>query len=87
MESGDSVTGPINIGNPVEFTILELAETILKLSNSKSILEFELLPSDDPKQRQPDIKLATELLKWQPKVQLEEGILKTLPYFRDLLKL
>jgi UDP-glucuronate decarboxylase len=87
MESGDSVTGPINIGNPVEFTILELAETILKLSNSKSILEFELLPSDDPKQRQPDIKLATELLKWQPKVQLEEGILKTLPYFRDLVKL
>jgi UDP-glucuronate decarboxylase len=87
MESDDSITGPINIGNPVEFTMLELAETILNLTSSESNLQYELLPKDDPKQRKPDITLATKLLKWQPRVQLEEGISKTIPYFRDLLKL
>jgi UDP-glucuronate decarboxylase len=86
MESGNTVTGPINIGNPIEFTMLELAETILRITNSKSVLEYKSLPKDDPKQRKPDIKLAIELLNWQPKVQLEEGVSKTLLYFRDLLK-
>jgi len=87
METENSITGPINIGNPVEFTMLELAETILKLTNSKSNLQYELLPKDDPKQRMPDITLASKLLKWQPKIQLEEGISKTIPYFQNLLKI
>lgn len=77
--------GPVNLGNPHEFTILELAELIIKLTNSKSNLVFQKLPMDDPKQRQPNINLAMNRLEWEPKVQLEEGLLKTIGYFDNLL--
>lgn len=73
--------GPINIGNPVEFTMLELAEIVVELTGSTAGLVHEPLPSDDPKQRQPDITLATEHLGWQPKIALREGLAKTIPYF------
>lgn len=86
MASGDEVTGPVNIGNPGEFTMLELAETIIELTNSTSTLIFEPLPSDDPKQRQPDITVAREKLGWEPQVQLREGLQKTINYFAGLLK-
>ncbi len=85
MSSIDSFTGPVNLGNPNEFTILELAEKVIKLTNSKSELVFKELPSDDPKQRQPDITLAKNELDWQPEVKLEEGLIKTIPYFDSLL--
>ncbi len=85
MSSIDSFTGPVNLGNPNEFTILELAEKVIKLTNSKSELVFKELPSDDPKQRQPDITLAKKELDWQPDVKLEEGLIKTIPYFDSLL--
>ena len=77
--------GPVNIGNPKEITILELAEEIIKLTNSSSKIIFKPLPEDDPKRRQPDISLAREKLLWQPKVNLEEGLEKTIQYFRNLL--
>jgi len=77
--------GPVNIGNPGEFTMLQLAETVLKLSGSKSKLVFEPLPSDDPKQRQPDIKLAKEKLGWEPKVNLEDGLKETIAYFKKIV--
>ena len=73
--------GPINIGNPNEFTIIELAELIIRLTNSKSELVFKPLPQDDPKQRCPDISLAKRLLNWEPKISLEDGIKMTIPYF------
>lgn len=79
-------TGPVNLGNPKEFTILELAEKVIKLTNSKSNIVFNKLPADDPKQRQPNINVAMNKLKWEPKVQLDEGLVKTIEYFDDLLK-
>lgn len=78
----DELTGPVNIGNPGEFTMLELAELILKLIGGKSKIVHRPLPSDDPKQRRPDITLAKERLGWEPKVELEEGLERTIAYFR-----
>ena len=86
MNSDESITGPINLGNPGEFTMLELAENILKLTNSSSELVYEPLPEDDPKQRRPDISLAKEQLNWSPKIDLNEGLKKTISYFENLLK-
>jgi UDP-glucuronate decarboxylase len=85
METSDDVTGPINLGNPVEFTIRQLAELVVALTGSKSKIEFKPLPADDPKQRQPDITRARKTLGWEPKVPLEEGLKKTIFYFDDLL--
>lgn len=85
MNSPDDVTGPINTGNPGEFTMIELAEKIIELTNSKSKLVFELLPHDDPKQRKPDIENAKEKLKWEPTIKLEEGLLQTINYFKELV--
>jgi UDP-glucuronate decarboxylase len=85
MQSGDDVTGPINLGNPSEFTIRELAETVLDLTGSKSKLVYRALPTDDPKQRQPDIGRAAELLNWRPTLALREGLGKTIAYFEELL--
>ena len=81
MEQTESI-GPINIGNPGEFTILELAEKIIKLTGSKSKIVKEPLPSDDPKQRKPDISKAKKILNWEPKVNLEEGLKRTIEYFK-----
>jgi UDP-glucuronate decarboxylase len=86
MNTAEGVTGPINLGNPVEFTMLDLAEQVLKLTRSKSKLVFNELPADDPKRRRPDISLAERELGWQPKVALEEGLAKTVAYFDDLLR-
>lgn len=86
MNSRDGFTGPVNIGNPGEFTMLELAQLILELTGSKSKLVFLPLPQDDPLQRQPDIALAKKELNWEPKVSLREGLEKTIGYFDDLLK-
>ena len=85
MATGPEVTGPINLGNPVEFTMLELAELVLKLTGSSSKLIFEPLPSDDPKQRQPDISKAKQALGWEPKVKLEDGLKETIAYFRSVV--
>ena len=85
MDSPDDFTGPINIGNPVEFRIMELAEKVIKLTDSKSKLVYEKLPDDDPIQRQPDINLAKEKLGWEPKIHLEEGLVMTIHYFENLL--
>jgi UDP-glucuronate decarboxylase len=84
MATPKSFTGPVNVGNPGEFTILELAEKILKITGGKSKIIFKPLPQDDPKQRQPDITLAREALSWEPKVSLDEGLEKTISYFRGL---
>jgi UDP-glucuronate decarboxylase len=86
MQSGDDFTGPVNLGNPVEFSMIELMEQVIEATNSKSEIIFEPLPEDDPKQRRPDISLAKEKLDWQPKIQLKEGLQKTVEYFADLLK-
>lgn len=86
MNSADNITGPINLGNPNEMTILELAENIINLTNSSSTIIHKPLPSDDPKQRQPDISQAKSLLNWQPKVTLKVGLEKTIAYFDTLLK-
>jgi len=83
MDQDDNI-GPVNIGNPNEFTIKELAEKVVELTKSKSKVEYKELPADDPKQRQPDISLAKKLLKWQPKTELAEGLEKTIAYFREL---
>lgn len=85
MDSPDEVTGPINVGNPGEFTMIQLAETVLKLVGSKSKLVRQPLPADDPKQRKPDITRAQSVLGWEPKVQLEDGLKETIAYFRKLL--
>ena len=85
MQTPDDFTGPVNLGNPSEFTIRQLAEKVIELTGSKSKLEFRPLPSDDPMQRQPDISLAKKALGWQPEVRLEEGIRKTIEYFQTLL--
>ncbi len=85
MDSADDVTGPINLGNPGEFTMVQLAETVLRLTKSKSRLVFLPLPADDPRQRQPDIAKAREILGWQPTVPLEAGLERTIDYFRRKL--
>ena len=85
MKTDVDVTGPINIGNPTEFTMIELAQMITKLSNSSSPIEHLPLPQDDPKQRQPDITLARNTLGWEPKIPLEEGLKKTIAYFEQHL--
>lgn len=85
MATGDDFIGPVNLGNPNEFTMLELAQKVIELTESKSKLIFEPLPQDDPKQRQPNIDLAKSKLDWEPKVQLEEGLLKTIAYFRNFV--
>ncbi len=85
MDTPDDFTGPVNTGNPNEFTIKELAERVIELTGSRSELDYQPLPSDDPLQRQPDITLAKKELGWEPKVQLEEGLKKTLPYLESLL--
>jgi UDP-glucuronate decarboxylase len=85
MNTGDDFTGPVNIGNPGEFTILELAEKVLRLTGSGSKLVFMPLPQDDPMQRQPDISLAKSTLKWEPTIPLEEGLKKTIEYFRKVV--
>ena len=87
MASPKEVTGPINMGNPGEFTIRELAETVLKMVGSKSTLVMKPLPQDDPRQRQPDISLAKSILGWEPKIHIEEGLGKTINYFRQVLAL
>jgi UDP-glucuronate decarboxylase len=81
MGTADEITGPINTGNPGEFSMLELASLVIELTNSKSKLIFEPLPADDPKQRQPDITLAKKVLDWEPTVKLEEGLKHTIAYF------
>jgi UDP-glucuronate decarboxylase len=85
MDTSDDITGPINLGNPHEFTILELAEKVIEMINSKSEIIFQQLPADDPRQRQPDITVAREVLGWEPKVPLEEGLKRTISYFQKLL--
>ena len=84
MNTGDEFTGPVNIGNPSEFTMLELANTIIRLSGSSSRIEYHPLPGDDPRQRQPDITLAKQKIEWEPTIQLEEGLSKTMAYFQGL---
>jgi len=85
MKSDQKVTGPINLGNPSEFSILELAEKILALTESKSTIVFRPLPEDDPKQRRPDISLANNALGWSPKVSVDDGLKETIRYFRKVL--
>jgi len=85
MNSDDSITGPINLGNPQEFTILDLAKKVIELTGSRSKIVFKPLPQDDPMQRKPVIDLAREKLGWQPKIALEEGLKKTIEYFDKLL--
>ena len=85
MATPDSVAGPINLGNPVEFTIRELAELVIELSNSSSTLINEPLPADDPQQRQPDISLAKAELDWEPVTPLKDGLLKTISYFDQMI--
>lgn len=85
MNTDDSFIGPINIGNPNEFTISELANKVIELTKSKSEVVYHKLPEDDPKQRQPNIELAKKVLKWEPKVQLEEGLFKTIEYFKKVI--
>ena len=87
MDTPDDFTGPINLGNPVEFTIRQLAETVIALTGSRSTLTFHPLPSDDPRQRQPDIALAREMLGWEPTTVLREGLVRTVAYFDQLLRL
>ena len=86
MNTGDEVTGPINLGNPVEFTMKQLADLVLELTGSRSGLVHRPLPSDDPRQRQPDITLAKEVLDWTPTAPLKVGLMRTIEYFDGLLK-
>jgi UDP-glucuronate decarboxylase len=86
MEAPDDVTGPMNLGNPVESTILELAEKIIALAKSSSKLIYKPLPQDDPVRRKPDISKARQSLQWEPKVSLEDGLMRTIDYFRGALK-
>lgn len=85
MNTGDDFTGPVNIGNPAEFTMLELAEKVIALTGSTSELKFEPLPLDDPRQRQPDITLAMDKLKWKPSITLDKGLVDTINYFKKHL--
>ncbi|HQK37314.1 MAG TPA: GDP-mannose 4,6-dehydratase, partial [Bacteroidales bacterium] len=85
MDTPDTVTGPVNIGNPSEFTILELAEKVIRITGSRSKITYLPLPEDDPVQRQPDISQAKKLLNWEPGISLDEGLEKTVAYFRKIL--
>jgi UDP-glucuronate decarboxylase len=85
MMNCEDFTGPVNLGNPGEFTILQLAEAVIRMTGSSSKIVYEPLPSDDPLQRKPDITLAREKLDWEPKVNLEEGLERTIAYFREVL--
>ena len=85
MASPDDCIGPINIGNPYEFTIKALAALVVELTGSKSELIYEPLPSDDPVQRRPNIDRAKECLDWQPKIELKEGLMRTIPYFQKFV--
>jgi UDP-glucuronate decarboxylase len=85
MNSPDNVTGPVNVGNPTEFTIRGLAELVIQLTGSSSELVFRPLPQDDPKQRQPDITLARKELGWEPTVPLQEGLRATIDYFSSVV--
>ena len=85
MATADDFTGPVNLGNPNEMTIRELADRVIELTRSRSKLAREPLPADDPLQRQPDIALAKDALKWEPEISLEEGLKKTIAYFEQLL--
>ncbi len=85
MNSRDELTGPMNMGNPVEFTIRQLAETVIRLTGSKSRLIYQPLPEDDPLQRKPDISFAMKELGWEPKIHLEEGLKKTITYFKSII--
>ena len=85
MNSREDFVGPVNLGNPKEFSILELAKKIIKLTNSKSKIIYKPLPEDDPKQRQPNIELANKELNWEPKIELDEGLKKTISYFEKIL--
>jgi UDP-glucuronate decarboxylase len=84
MNTPGDFTGPVNLGNPEEYSILELAEKIIALTGSKSKIVFEPLPQDDPLQRKPNIELARAKLKWEPRKQLEAGLMETISYFRTL---
>jgi UDP-glucuronate decarboxylase len=84
MHSPDILTGPVNLGNPNEFMMLQLAQKVIELTKSKSNLVFKSLPQDDPRQRQPDIALARKSLDWKPSVELEAGLMKTITYFKGL---
>jgi UDP-glucuronate decarboxylase len=86
MQSPDDFTGPVNLGNPVEMTMLELAEKVLAITGSTSRIVFEPLPSDDPNQRRPDITKANEALDWAPRVELDEGLERTIAYFKPFIK-
>jgi len=86
MDLPGDIPGPINIGNPGEFTMIELAEMVLRLTGARSKLVHQPLPADDPKQRRPDITKAKALLNWEPKVALEEGLGRTIAYFRELVE-
>ena len=86
MATGDAVTGPVNIGNPGEFSILELATTVIEMTGARSRIAHRPLPENDPRQRQPDISKARELLSWQPRTALKEGLARTIAYFERLLK-
>lgn len=86
MRSSDDLTGPVNLGNPKEYSILEIAQKILELTGSRSKIVFEPLPQDDPERRQPDISLARQVLGWSPRVALEEGLPKTIDYFDNLVR-
>ncbi len=85
MNTGDEFTGPVNIGNPGEFSMLELANSVLRLTGSKSKIVFHPLPADDPRQRQPDITLANKAISWEPVISLEDGLKKTIAYFKSFL--
>ena len=85
MNSRDDFYGPVNIGNPVEFTIIELAEKILSITNSSSKLVYNTLPQDDPEQRKPDISLAKKEFDWEPKISLDDGLNRTIEYFQKKL--
>ncbi len=85
METDDDFIGPVNLGNPVELRIRELAEKVIALTGSRSKIECKPLPSDDPKQRCPDIALAREKLGWEPTVPLDKGLVQTIAYFRELI--
>jgi len=86
MASPDEFLGPVNLGNPGEFTILELAKTVIRLTDSKSEIVFKAIPQDDPLQRKPDITLAKKILDWEPSIKLEDGLIKTIQYFEKLIK-
>ena len=85
MKTDKNITGPLNLGNPLEYSILEIAETILDLTNSNSKIIFKKLPQDDPKKRKPDISLAKKHLKWKPKISLEDGLIQTIDYFKKTI--